>query len=82
MTGLIVEGVSKVYKKKTALFPCSFAATEGTCVVLCGGNGAGKSTLLQIIAGVLYPTSGKTSINGRDITYEPRELFKRNWLHA
>ena len=24
MTGLKVDGVSKVYKKKTALYPCSF----------------------------------------------------------
>ncbi|MFJ5624618.1 ABC transporter ATP-binding protein [Peribacillus loiseleuriae] len=67
MTGLKVEGVSKVYKKKTALYPCSFEAVEGTCVVLCGGNGAGKSTLLQIISGILSPSSGTTSINGKGI---------------
>ena len=76
MTGLIVEGVSRVYKEKTALFPCSFAVTEGTCVVLCGGNGAGKSTFLQIIAGVLYPTSGTTTINGRGIRYDGENLLK------
>ncbi|WP_404328148.1 ABC transporter ATP-binding protein [Mesobacillus maritimus] len=69
MTNLIVDGVSKVYKKKTALHPCSFEANEGTCVVLCGGNGAGKSTLLQIIAGILDPSSGKTSINEQEIKY-------------
>ncbi|WP_428910223.1 ABC transporter ATP-binding protein [Niallia sp. Krafla_26] len=76
MTELKVENVSRVYKKKTALYPCSFEAVEGTCIVLCGGNGAGKSTLLQIIAGVLYPTSGKTSINGKDIKYDRENYLK------
>ncbi len=76
MTGLIVDGVSKVYKKKTALYPCSFEVTEGTCVVLCGGNGAGKSTLLQIIAGILYPSSGTTTINERGIKYDRENYLK------
>lgn len=67
MTELKVDSVSKVYRKKTALLPCSFEATAGTCVVLCGGNGAGKSTLLQIIAGIHSPSSGTISINGRRI---------------
>ena len=58
MTGLKVAGVSKVYKDKTALYPCSFEADAGTCVVLCGGNGAGKSTLLQIMTGISVPTTG------------------------
>jgi len=69
MTALIVDGVSKVYKKKTALHPCSFEANEGTCVVLCGGNGAAKSTLPQIIAGILHPTTGKSSINKKEMKY-------------
>lgn len=63
MTELKVNGISKVYKNKVALHPCSFEALKGTCVVLCGGNGAGKSTLLQIIAGILSPTSGTAAIN-------------------
>jgi len=76
MTGLIVDGVSKVYKKKTALYPCSFEVTEGNCVVLCGGNGAGKSTLLQIIAGILYPSSGTTTLNERGIKYDRENYLK------
>ena len=76
MTGLIVDGVSRVYKKKTALYPCSFEVTEGTCVVLCGGNGAGKSTLLQIMAGILNPSSGTTSINGKGIKFDRDNYLK------
>ena len=76
MTGLNVDGVSKVYKKKTALYPCSFEVTEGNCVVLCGGNGAGKSTLLQIIAGILYPSSGTTTLNETGIKYDRENYLK------
>lgn len=76
MTGIIVDGVSKVCKKKTVLFPCSFEVTEGTCVLLCGGNGAGKSTLLQILAGILSPSSGTTSINGKGIKFERENYLK------
>lgn len=76
MKGLKVDSVSRVYKKKTALYPCSFEVTEGTCIVLCGGNGAGKSTLLQIIAGNLHPSSGTTSINGREIKFERDNYLK------
>lgn len=74
MRELKVDGVSKVYKNKVALHSCSFDAQKGTCVVLCGGNGAGKSTLLQIIAGILVPTSGTTSINDIGIRIE-REKY-------
>ncbi len=67
MTVLKVDGVSKQYKDKTALYSCSFEVDAGTCVVLCGGNGAGKSTLLQILTGISPPTTGTTFINGHDI---------------
>ena len=71
MTVLKVDGVSKVYKDKTALYPCSFEVDAGTCVVLCGGNGAGKSTLLQILTGISPPTTGTTFINDHEIKDGP-----------
>jgi len=70
MTKFSVEKISKVYKQKTALKTSSFDVEDGTCVVLCGGNGAGKSTMLQIMAGIIASSSGKTSINGKDLQYD------------
>lgn len=67
MKGLKVDGVSKVYKEQTALYPCSFEVEARTCVVLCGGNGAGKSTLLQIMTGISAPTTGTVSIDDQEI---------------
>ena len=38
---------------------------HGSVVGIVGANGAGKSTLMRSIAGILPPTSGRISVNGR-----------------
>ena len=54
---LELEGLTKVYKDKTALDDVSFSFTPGIYGLL-GPNGAGKSTLLRIIGGIDRPDSG------------------------
>ena len=49
----------------------------GQFVHLIGENGAGKSTLLSVLAGVLVPSSGKTTIDGEELEDLNLEVFSR-----
>ena len=54
-----------VYNEFWALKNISFEVKKGDRLGIVGLNGAGKSTLLKIISGVMKPTEGNVSVNGR-----------------
>lgn len=60
-------GLSKKtrYKEHYALQNVSFNVQKGETVGIIGTNGSGKSTILKIITGVLNPTDGDVTIEGR-----------------
>ena len=55
----------KRYREHYALRDVSFDIRKGETVGIIGTNGAGKSTILKIITGVLSPTEGEVSVDGR-----------------
>lgn len=56
------------YGDREVLKNISFSIPKGQTTVILGGSGCGKSTLLKHLIGLLKPTTGHISINGKDIT--------------
>ena len=61
----VVRGGSYSYEVFSALEDVSFTVRRGETFGVIGPNGCGKSTLLKILAGVLYPDSGRVEIEGK-----------------
>ncbi|MCR3884975.1 MAG: ATP-binding cassette domain-containing protein, partial [Methanothrix sp.] len=61
----VVRGGSYSYEVFCALEGVSFSVRRGETFGVIGPNGCGKSTLLKILAGVLYPDSGRVRIEGK-----------------
>jgi len=54
-------------KKVTALNDLSIEVKKGEVFGFLGPNGAGKTTTLKILMGLIYPTSGKAWIMGKEL---------------
>ncbi len=72
MAVLLLDHITKDYKtgfrkKKTALKDFCLDIHEGEVFGFLGPNGAGKSTTIKILLNLIFPTSGKATILGRDV---------------
>lgn len=72
---LRTENLTKNYGKFCALDSVSQTFKPGIYGLL-GPNGAGKSTMMNMIAGVLVPTSGEITLDGRNIVSMGKEYRK------
>ena len=68
-TLLEVEDLHTFYGNIEALKGISLRVGEGEVVTLIGANGAGKTTTLRTISGLMHPTGGRITLDGRDITF-------------
>ncbi|MBU6243940.1 MAG: ABC transporter ATP-binding protein [Actinomycetales bacterium] len=71
MTLLHVDAVDVHYGDFQALFTLSLSLEEGQTLAVIGANGAGKSTLMKTIAGLMVPSQGSVTFDGRDVTRLP-----------
>ncbi len=60
-----VVDLRKRFRKTTAVDGLSFRVREGRITGFLGPNGAGKTTTLRILLGLVHPTSGRATIDGR-----------------
>ena len=67
-----IENLSKIYKNQNdySLENISLEIKSGIIFGLLGPNGAGKSTLINILADLVYKTSGSIEVLGKDYSKE------------
>ena len=61
------KGVSKHYGVYKALQDVSLQFFENEIVAIVGPNGAGKTTFVNVLTGLLKPTHGEVSFQGKSI---------------
>jgi ABC-2 type transport system ATP-binding protein len=74
---IAVEGLTKVYGRRTALDAVSFEVPRGEIFGFVGPNGAGKTTTLRILAALLDPTAGRAFIDGANVVEHPDRVHDR-----
>ncbi|OLT46460.1 ABC transporter ATP-binding protein [Saccharomonospora sp. CUA-673] len=65
---IAVQNLTKQFGPVTAVQNLSFTVEPGSVTGFLGPNGAGKTTTLRMILGLVAPTSGSATINGRPYT--------------
>lgn len=65
MTTIDIKNITKIIKKNTVLDNISLTMSSGKIYGFQGINGSGKTMLMRCIIGLIHPTSGCISINGK-----------------
>ena len=74
---LEIEGLEVRYGGVRAVRGVDFVVRKGQIVGIVGPNGAGKSSLLNAVAGVVRPSAGRITWDGRPLTgRRPYELAR------
>jgi NitT/TauT family transport system ATP-binding protein len=77
-TVISVDGLGKTYgageDAKVAIERVDFEVATGEFVSIVGPSGAGKTTLLKCLTGLLEPTTGRISFEGREIAEPPARM--------
>ena len=71
---IVLEELTRVYGKFTALDKLSMNIAEGELHGFVGPNGAGKTTTMRILATLLPASGGRATIDGVDVAENPRRV--------
>ncbi len=70
---LKVSGLDAGYGQLAVLHEVALQVDPGEILAVVGSNGAGKTTLLRAISGLIRPTAGTVTLDGRTISGKPAE---------
>jgi ABC-type branched-subunit amino acid transport system ATPase component/branched-subunit amino acid ABC-type transport system permease component len=79
---LRLDSICAAYGETQVLFDLDLDVRRGKLTALVGANGAGKSTLCKVIAGLMEPSGGTITLDGRDITTMPAHRRAKYMLLA
>ena len=79
---LEVTGLTKSYKKFTALNEFNMTIEKGAIYGFVGKNGAGKTTLIRVICGLQNPTKGEYRLFGKSYKDKKDILAERHRMGA
>ncbi len=65
---LQIQNLHAAYGKVEVLHDVTLSVPKGKVVTLIGSNGAGKTTTMRAISGMIKPTGGGITLNGKAIT--------------
>ncbi|MGL5019011.1 MAG: urea ABC transporter ATP-binding subunit UrtE [Luteolibacter sp.] len=66
-----VNNLQVCYGQSVVIPDMTFTAPQGEILGIIGRNGMGKSTLFRSLIGMIPTTSGKITLNGKEITNQP-----------
>jgi ABC-2 type transport system ATP-binding protein len=72
-----VDHLSRNFGAFRAVDDVTFDVRKGEVFGFLGSNGAGKSTTIRMLCGLLKPSSGKATVDGRDVGSDPEGVKKR-----
>ena len=64
---IVLENVSKSFKEKTVLQKTDLTIVKGKITGFVGRNGSGKTVLFKLICGLLRPTTGTITVQGKQL---------------
>ncbi len=73
-SAIAARGLKKSYRKTEVLKGVSFEVRRGEIFALLGSNGAGKTTTIKILATLLRPDGGTSSVGGFDVAKSPDKV--------
>ena len=72
---ITLSNVYKSFGTNAVLRGVNVSVERGQSLVVIGGSGTGKSVLIKCILGLVTPDSGTITVDGADVTQQPRDAF-------